>query len=417
MTLRSPQSPLGTLNGPEQLFCCAIADDRAWHEQDLRDFWRSVGDAQAWSFAVKNRAESIVGLALSTVLKTAELNPRWVEAVTQCRARITSYMKVLDYAASVLKAHDIPMVALKNSGIARGLVADLAACPMGDIDVLVKKAQFDAADRVLRQSGFRLLGSNDKGRANLATKFAEFDCTPATPGADDEQNVATGGRTGGTEYFFPAETGEKVWFELQWRAIAGGWIQAEQEPQAESLIARSQAIAGSSARILAPEDNLLQVCLHTAKHKFIVAPGFRLHTDVDRIVRRCPIEWNRFVETTMSHRVKTAVYLALLIPYTLLRTPIPTAILDQLQPGRRKRQLLTSWLHRVGLFDPDRPKWGKVGNACFNVLMYDDPKSVWRAIFPPVNWMREQYQCNSQWTLAASYTSRICRHITRTVRH
>ena len=47
-------------------------------------------------------------------------------------------------------------------------------------------------------------------------------------------------------------------------------------------------------QILSPEDNLLQVALHTAKHSYVRAPGFRLHSDVDRIVCFQEINWNIF---------------------------------------------------------------------------------------------------------------------------
>ena len=53
----------------------------------------------------------------------------------------------------------------------------------------------------------------------------------------------------------------------------------------DDLIDRSQQIEGTSLRILSPEDNLLQVCLHTAKHSYVRSPGFRLHLDVDQLFR------------------------------------------------------------------------------------------------------------------------------------
>ena len=85
-----------------------------------------------------------------------------------------------------------------------------------------------------------------------------------------------------------------MWVELQWRPVAGRWIREDQEPNADDLINRSLPITGTNVRLLAPEDNLLQVCLHTAKHSYMRAIGFRLHTDVDRIVNYQNINWNIF---------------------------------------------------------------------------------------------------------------------------
>ena len=130
-------------------------------------------------------------------------------------------------------------------------------------------------------------------------------------------------------------------------------------------MARSVAVEGSSVRLLSPEDNLLQVALHTAKHTFVRAPGFRLHTDVDRIVRSCEIDWDIFLSRVCSLQVKTAVYLSLAFAHDLLATPVPLEVLDRLKPSVWKLRLMVRWLERVGLFDPDGKKWGRVGFIIF----------------------------------------------------
>ena len=56
---------------------------------------------------------------------------------------------------------------------------------------------------------------------------------------------------------------------------------------------------------------MLQVALHTAKHSYVRAPGFRLHVDVDRIVSTQNIDWKIFENMVCKLRVKTAVYISL----------------------------------------------------------------------------------------------------------
>ena len=111
---------------------------------------------------------------------------------------------------------------------------------------------------------------------------------------------------------------------------------ADQEPQAEELLARSVPIPGSAARLLAPEDNLLQVALHTAKHSYVRAPGFRLHTDVDRIVRRQPLNWEVFLTRVMSLEVKTPVYFSRRFPGSSSEPPSLTRFWPRCNrlPGR-----------------------------------------------------------------------------------
>ena len=93
---------------------------------------------------------------------------------------------------------------------------------------------------------------------------------------------------------------ERLWWELQWRPVSGRWIRPDQEPDSAGLVDRSRPMEGTRARLLSPVDNLLQVALHLAKHSYVRAPGLRLHTDVDRVVRRQPIDWEAFAAELRS---------------------------------------------------------------------------------------------------------------------
>ena len=184
----------------------------------------------------------------------------------------------------------------------------------------------------------------------------------------------------------------QTWLELQWRPVAGRWIRPDQEPKAEELLARSIPIPGSAVRLLAPEDNLLQIALHTAKHSYVRAPGFRLHTDVDRIVRRQPLNWEVFLTRVISLEVKTRSIFPWPFPGSSSEPPSRTRFLAQLQPPAWKIALITSWLQRVGLFNPDAPKFGRAGFVFFTALLYDDLKGLLRGLFPGKAWMRAQYR-------------------------
>ena len=196
-------------------------------------------------------------------------------------------------------------------------------------------------------------------------------------------------------------------FELQWRPVAGRWIQPDQEPPADELMERSVPIEGSAARLLSPEDNLLQVCLHTAKHSYVRAPGFRLHTDVDRIVRGCSINWDAFCDHVEKIRVRTAVYLSLSIPAELFGTPIPEQVLLRLNRTARKNRLLKRWIVKAGLFGPDDSKWSKLGYICFNLSLYDTIGGSLSGVFPDADWMVEHYNVQRRWTLPIWYGVRI----------
>jgi hypothetical protein len=299
--------------------------------------------------------------------------------------RIGLYLEQLDRVAGALAEKGIPLVALKNSGIARGIYRDLAGCPMGDMDVLVPPDDFRGAHETLLELGY---GLGDRSPFDLEDLEAAI-------------------RHGGTEYTCPLSDGSTFWIELQWRPVAGRWIQPDQEPPADELMQRSIPIEGSAVRLLSPEDNLLQVCLHTAKHSYVRAPGFRLHSDVDRITRAYKINWKSFCERVERMNVRTPIFLSLLIPAFLLNTPIPEKVLQRLDHSPLKHHLLQRWLRKVGLFGPNEQKWSKPCYILFNLTLYDGLKDVWRAVFPDRAWMMEHHGTKRRAALPAMHMARI----------
>ena len=294
-------------------------------------------------------------------------------------------MSELENVARLFDKSDIQLLALKNSGITRGLYPYFGSCPMGDVDVLVSKTVFRQAHTILIDAGYELKFRSPLGENTI--EAAEYD--------------------GGAEYSVMLDNGEHLWFELQWRPVAGRWIQPEQEPQVDDLIKRSKPIRNSKVRLLSAEDNLLQVALHTAKHSFVRAPGFRLHTDVDRIVTIEEIDWTTFTSRVYELKTKTAVYLSLEMARTLLGTRVPDDVLSALKPNKLKVKLMNLWLEKVGIFEPDAPKWSKLGYLVFVSLLYDDFSDFCTGIFPPTRQMKEDYDFSSSLLLPYYHAKRI----------
>ncbi|MDC3234754.1 nucleotidyltransferase family protein, partial [Candidatus Puniceispirillum sp.] len=309
----------------------------------------------------------------------------WQQVYEEVDARIGQYMVELENAATLLASHDIPLVALKNSGIAKALYPHYGACPMGDLDVLVRKADFRRAHRILMERGYIL-----KFRSPL-----------------ERENLDKAEQGGGAEYAVTLPNGDSLWFELQWRPVAGRWIRPDQEPASDELVLRSKQIQGSDVRILSPEDNLLQVALHTAKHTFVRAPGFRLHTDVDRIVRTENINWDLFETRVCTLQVKTAVFFSLAFAHDLLGTPIPLDLLNRIRPFAWKQRLMVRWLKRVGLFDPEDKKWGQLGYIVFVALIYDDIAGLLKGVFPSVTSINNYYSNENKLLTPFLYIRRI----------
>lgn len=347
--------------------------------------YEQVSDALLWQAAQKNRVAPIVAHVLMDTFGPDNIPANWRQAHKETYRRISAYLAELDRIAARLAEEGIPLVALKNGGIARGIHPCPGCCPMGDLDVLVEKRHFRTSHHILLDEGYRF-----EFRSPL-----------------EEADLEAAERGGGAEYHRELLDGHTLWLELQWRPVAGRWIRPDQEPAAEELIARSLSIPGTAVRLLAPEDSLLQVALHTAKHSYVRAPGFRLHLDVEHIVRYQTINWDLFLSRVQALQVKTPVYFSLVIPKALFDTPIPDEVLRRLRPPAWKKQLITRWLQRVGLFNPDERKFSNLGFILFSALLYDDLRGLWRATFPDRTWMRQQYGFQSGLLLPAYHARRL----------
>ena len=353
----------------ERLICLCVRHCDFLKKKTIKDLYNELGDDLVFKSAQLNGVVSIVAHALSICIEKDKIPDHWSKEYKLIENKIISYMDELNKAADILANQNIPLLALKNSGITLGMYPYFGSCPMGDVDVLVKKSQFREAHNLLVKNGYKL-----KCRYEV-----------------EEDNIEAAEKGGGAEYSVQLNNGEHLWFELQWRPIAGRWIQPKQEPKADELVDRSISIKGSNVRLLSPEDNLLQVCLHTAKHTFVRAPGFRLHTDVDRIISTQRIDWKIFEKMVLELKTKTAVYISLSMAKNLIGTPIPEDILKNIKPNGLKIKVMQLWLIEVGIFEPDAHKWNKIGYIIVGSLLYDSWSDFFLGIFPSSIDMKSQY--------------------------
>ena len=367
----------------ETFLCQAIRHKDALDGPFLQELFEALGEKKAYSLCKQHDMASICADNLERCgIPTSSV---WADQKRLVESTLSEYMLELDSIAGTFEAKNIRVIALKNSGIARGIYPFLASCPMGDVDVLVEKKNFFVAHKLLLTLGYEF-----KFRSQLETN-----------------ELKTAFSNGGSEYCKKLASGKSLWLELQWRPISGRWIQPDQEPNGKDLFDRSISIPGTNVRLLCAEDNLLQVCLHTAKHTYIRSPGFRLHTDVDRIVREANIDWTFFLREVSRLKVRTATYFSLMLSKELLKTPIPAHILRKLEPSSWKRKLLTRWLTHTGLFFPEEKKWSNLGYICFVSFLYDDFKDFWRGCFPPSEYLLGKKDGQTSMFIAYLYISRL----------
>jgi hypothetical protein len=368
-----------------KLFCCAISSKRSEEQNKfIRDNFDSVTDKDKFFEAVE--VDEISSHLVQTLKDVSvQYNPDWDLSFLETKMRIDNLMEELERVANFLESKNISIVGLKNAGITKGIYKNNACSPMGDLDLLIATKDFHRAHQIIINE----LGYTFKFRSEL-----------------EEEDLEEAFKGGGTEYY-KVVNDYKVWLELQWRPVAGRWIQPHNEPNGDELMKRSIPIKGSSVRLLAPEDNLLQVCLHTAKHSYCRAPGFRLHTDVDRIVNFTDINWDHFLHLVKKMKLKTAVYYSLIIPKELLVSPIPQKIVDELKPNWIRRTIIETLLQKAGLTNQHKSKFSKLGYIIFNLSLYDSLSEMSTAVLPSAQVMKKRYEFENSMLLPYYHMKRL----------
>lgn len=352
----------------------AIKDKRSFEEiRTLASLYEKIGDVAVWSVATVNRVHSIVAHALMDALGEDNVLVHWRQAHEESYKRISAYMAELDRVAVILAEEGIPLIVIENAAIAKAVHPCPGCFQFGDLDVLIAQEHHHKAVKLLLCNGYYLDGNdNQTAEADLITQ-----------------------NNGRLEFKTSLPESYSLRLNIQWSLVARRWFSSKQEPTISELFSRSISVSNSDVRLLCPEDNLLQLCMHNSAHSYVRKPGIRLHLDVERIVRRVSINWDIFVERVLALKVKTPVYFSLAIPKSVFQTPIPDSVLTELSPPRWKKEVVFRWLDRIGLFNPDKRKFGRIGFIIFSALLYDDMAGLLKSIFPDSQWMRERYRFES----------------------
>ena len=209
----------------EKMIVACLVARRDANVDEIAQIYRQCQERALFEFAQEHECAGIVAARLEMI---GQLTPKWKAVADDWKYRLSLRFEALDALAEALDAQGIPLIALKNAGIARAIYPHYEECPMGDFDVLVCKKDFERAHDIVVSQGFEL----------------DFRAEETI----EEKGVKAGLLSGGTEY--KKDLGDDtLWLELQWRSIAGRWIAPEVEPKAEDLFASSMAVAGTKIRL------------------------------------------------------------------------------------------------------------------------------------------------------------------------
>lgn len=261
----------------------------------------------------------------------------------------------------LLSQQGTPVIALKGLHLIELIYQDISLRPMSDMDLLVPLAHLQTSYDILQGAGYK---------------------------APDFTNVRRELKR--HHHLAPLFKANSAIIELHWNLISPN---SHQNIDLGSLWQRAQPanLAGVDTQVLCPEDLLLHLALHFNNHNF----RLKLRHLYDLVAAlghyQAQLDWDSLKTRSRQWGAGRSLFLALYLAKDLLNAPLPSGLLDELQPpgftahmAEQARQRLTH--PAVDELHPDLVQlWG--GQPVPQKL-----KLAWRALFPPLDYMREKYR-------------------------
>jgi hypothetical protein len=267
----------------------------------------------------------------------APLPPRVLETLQSAyyrnAARNTLLFRVVREVLQACRRQGLGVIALKGAALAETAYPHRAARPMSDIDLLVRPEAVAAADEALSASGYRFVGH---GRPRDYWRARHYHLT----------------------FRPPHEAVLDATIELHWAIERQSRLPGM---DMEGLWQRAvpAIIAGVEAHVLAPEDQVLHLCLHLCRHAGSPAMDgglswrLRAFCDLAAVLDRAGpgLDWQALVQRARAWGVASYLYVPLALTQELLGAAIPAAALEALAPPGFDRRLL-AWARDELLEDP-----------------------------------------------------------------
>ncbi|MDR3709201.1 MAG: nucleotidyltransferase family protein [Capsulimonadaceae bacterium] len=242
----------------------------------------------------------------------------------------------------------------KGPAVAAAVYSDLSLRFIGDIDLLVRRVDVEAAAEVIVEAGFEPIASIPTGAD--AARFLDRDCELGFKRGADGQLV-----------------------ELHWRFRPAYF---ELPLDIEQFWTRKAAVelGGCETFTLAPVDHLLVLCVHGAKHRW---DRLRWICDIGEILRRDDfVDWDEVMRAARTAGCERVVTLAAYVAHTLLSAPLPVPVVRHVSPiiGRLSDYVMEE------LFHPNRGFRGVAKRALFNIGLRERPGTALRYIAGRVQW-------------------------------
>jgi hypothetical protein len=201
--------------------------------------------------------------------------------------------------------HGVEVVPYKGPFLAASLYRNLALRPYGDLDLFIRRSDFQAAKELLvsldYEPNYRLTARQE---AVVLRSRRVYDMCHRHRGTTLELHWSIV-----PEYFSSTYEGEDLWARLI-----------------------PMTLAGRTFRMFSPEDRLLILCLHGAKHLWSRMIWI---CDIAELIRARPeMSWTMTLERARAIGCERMVFLGIYLARELLGAPVPHDIIQQIQTER-----------------------------------------------------------------------------------
>jgi hypothetical protein len=285
------------------LACCAVGDRESASRGvraclDATVDWEQVlrlGQHHSVLPLVYQAVRDLSGGIPSAILD--DLRGRYEHNARRNLAFTGELFRILD----CLAAHDVPAIPYKGPVLAESVYRDLALREFSDLDILVRPGDVLRAKAALQGLGYapNVQLSDATERAYLAS---------------------------GYEYTLDGPAGRNL-LEIQW-GIVPRFYAVDFDCSAFFERAGTTTAGGRLVRTLSPEDLLVTLCVHAAKHAWIRLCWLR---DLAGVLESQNIDWHIVEPRGRDLGIQRIVAVSLLLAQRLLDATVPDSLRDRWQ--------------------------------------------------------------------------------------
>ena len=279
------------------------------------------------------------------------------------RERVHALLNLGQEVAQRLDAEGIQNAYFESGGVLCASALPEAAFGSSDIDLLVPPRDWEPALRLLREMGLRVRQRRAEGvnRVELGREEGEHALYLDVAKTPFERMTAP----------LPFKDRSEVWLQ--------GRVPSERFP---------------GLCTLSPSVLLVQVAIHTSLHQYVLAPGLRLHIDVERLARDVRIDWDMVLSELECVGLPTRAFISLSMASELLGAQIPSRVLDALAPDTRRSEAISRILSARGLLSETPRPFGAIESLRLDRLLDERTHLAWLQglLWPESGWLRARLE-------------------------